>query len=317
MTDHDQRFKELLREFFAEFFALFFPGWVERFDFSRLEWLDKEMFTDPPQGERRYLDLLARVPVLQALITSGQPDAWLALLHVEIESGEAVTVLRPRMSEYYHLLRHRLRLPVLPVALLLRVGLDGIGWDVYEERFWERPVLTFHYAYVGLPALNAADYLQSSNWLGVALSALMRIPEEQKARLKAEALRRLVQSGENDWRRFLLCETVQAYLPLQPPQVQEFDHLLTTEEFHMVMPTMKTWYDQGLEAGLAQGLERGLAQGSRKGQVRSVRLQLEKRFGLLKEEAVQRLEALSADQLDQLAITLLQAASLHDLGLEE
>jgi hypothetical protein len=143
--DHDQRFKELLREFFAEFFALFFPAWANRFDFGQIEWLDKELFSDPPEGERRYLDLLARVPVRKALTSAGQHDAWLALLHVEIESAEAVTALRPRMGDYYFTLRHRLQLPVLPVALLLRVGLDGIGWDVYQEHFWEEPVLTFRY----------------------------------------------------------------------------------------------------------------------------------------------------------------------------
>jgi len=65
--DHDQRFKVLPQEFFAEFFQLFFPDWARRFDFARVTWLDKEVFTDPPQGERRYLDLVARMPVLQAL----------------------------------------------------------------------------------------------------------------------------------------------------------------------------------------------------------------------------------------------------------
>lgn len=56
--DHDQRFKVLLREFFAEFFQLFFPDWAARFDFTQVLWLDKEVFTDPPQGQRRYLDLI-------------------------------------------------------------------------------------------------------------------------------------------------------------------------------------------------------------------------------------------------------------------
>jgi hypothetical protein len=160
-----------------------------------------------------------------------------------------------------------------------------------------------------LPALNAADYLQGSNSLGVALSALMRIPQEQKARLKAEALRKLVQSGENDWRRFLLCDTVQAYLPLPEPQLAEFDRLLTTEDFKMVMPTVKTWYDQGLEEGLEKGI--------RQERLRLLRLLLENRFGPLSEGSIRRLEALSGEQLDELGLALMQAASLQELGLEE
>ena len=45
MVDHDQRFKSLLKAFFAEFFQVFFPAWAERFDFSRLEWLEQEIFS--------------------------------------------------------------------------------------------------------------------------------------------------------------------------------------------------------------------------------------------------------------------------------
>ena len=62
--DHDQRFKVLLREFFAEFIQLFLPDWAPRFDCRQIDWLDKEFFTDLPQGERRTLDLLARLPNL-------------------------------------------------------------------------------------------------------------------------------------------------------------------------------------------------------------------------------------------------------------
>ncbi len=50
MIDHDQRFKSLLKAFFAEFFQVFFPEWADRFDFSRVEWLEQEVFTDPPRG---------------------------------------------------------------------------------------------------------------------------------------------------------------------------------------------------------------------------------------------------------------------------
>ncbi len=49
MADHDQRFKNLLQEFFAEFVQLFFPDWAGRFDFAGLEWLNAEVFPDPPQ----------------------------------------------------------------------------------------------------------------------------------------------------------------------------------------------------------------------------------------------------------------------------
>jgi hypothetical protein len=60
-TPHDQLFKELLRVFFREFLELFFPEVAARLDFARVVFLDKEVFTDVPEGSRRELDLVAQV----------------------------------------------------------------------------------------------------------------------------------------------------------------------------------------------------------------------------------------------------------------
>lgn len=60
-TDHDQRFKALVREFFPDLLRLFFGEWAARFDLSHVEWLDKELTPDPPDGERHILDLVAKV----------------------------------------------------------------------------------------------------------------------------------------------------------------------------------------------------------------------------------------------------------------
>jgi len=46
--DHDQRFKVLLREFFADFMTLFFPHEATVFDFSNIQFLDKEKSTRRP-----------------------------------------------------------------------------------------------------------------------------------------------------------------------------------------------------------------------------------------------------------------------------
>ena len=60
--DHDQRFKNLLQTFFREFLLLFFHRWAERLDATAVEWLDKEIFPDPPEGQRRILDLSPSYP---------------------------------------------------------------------------------------------------------------------------------------------------------------------------------------------------------------------------------------------------------------
>lgn len=157
--DHDQRFKTLIRAFFAEFLRLFFAEWAARFDLDVIEWLDTELFADPPEGSRHVLDLVARVPVTQ---TAAAPGLTLLLVHVEIESAERTTVIKPRLPFYYHFLRDKYLLPVLPLVIYLKVGLDGIGTDVCVEELWGLEVNRFQYLYVGLPGLDAIKYLEET-----------------------------------------------------------------------------------------------------------------------------------------------------------
>src|SRR5262249_4034509 len=89
--DHDQRLKVLLKEFFDAFFTCFFPAWADRFEFTEIDWLDKELFLAPPQGEKRQLDLVARLK-----LRPGAPPPrpgitdLVALVHVEVESRESI-----------------------------------------------------------------------------------------------------------------------------------------------------------------------------------------------------------------------------------
>jgi len=191
--DHDQRFKSLIREFFGDFLRLFFVEWAERLDLSNVEWLDKELLPDPPEGARYHLDLVARVPTLLP-VEGSDPEGWLALVHIEIESADKTTSIKPRLARYYIHLRDRYELPVLPIVIFLKVGLDGIGVDTFSERFWELETLSFQYLYVGLPGLDGLQYAAGDNWLGVALSALMKIPKDKVAELGKEALTKLAKS---------------------------------------------------------------------------------------------------------------------------
>ncbi len=300
--DHDQRLKVLLKQFFGQFFLCFFPAWAARFDFTSIDWLDKELFLAPPHGEKRQLDLVARLRI-RPEAPPPQPGRidLLALVHVEVESRESVQAFRPRMFEYYVQLRRETQLPVLPVGLFLRVGLDGVGWDAYEEHFWEHRLLRFEYAYVGLPALDAEPYATGEHLLGVALSALMRVPPERRAELHAEALKRIALSSENDWRRFLLVECLEAYGDLDEAQLQRLQAILTTEQYQEVRPLMVSTYERvRTEARRDMALQ-----------------QLEVRFGPLAAEVKQRVEALSPEELTQLLLGFAKGLSLKELQLED
>lgn len=260
--DHDQRFKELLKEFFADFLHLFFGQFARRFDLTHIDWLDKELFDDPPDGAKHVVDLVAKVRATEPIDpTATDPAAWLALVHVEIESPDRTTLLKPRFPGYYFRLRSRHGLPVLPIVLYLKVGMEGIGVDVVEERFWEHPTLTFRYLYVGLPGLNAEDYVGGGSWLGVALSALMRMPPGRAAELGAEALRRISEAPVTEKQRLYLGDCVEAYLDLSPEDRARFRAILEANAEEKLMPRNKTSFDLGLEEGLEKGKAEGRTDG--------------------------------------------------------
>jgi len=304
--DHDQRLKVLLKEFFEQFFLCFFPDWAARFDFTNIDWLDKEIFLAPPQGEKRQLDLVARLrlrpgaPPLAKDVTD-----LVALVHIEVESRESAAALRPRMFEYYAHLRRDTGLAVLPIGLYLRVGLDGVGWQAYEEFFWGHRILCFEYAYVGLPALDGEQYALGENVLGVALSQLMRVPPERRVELVAEGLKRITQAGQSDWRRMLLSECLEAYSNLDEQQRQRLQSIMSSEQYAEVRPIMMTTFERGHLAGELAG------------QRKAAIMQMEARFGALPGAVKQRVESLSAEDLDRLTINLVKAESLKDLHLED
>jgi hypothetical protein len=313
MAEHDQRFKQLLQEFFPEFLALFFPRQPARLDFRHIEWLDKELFPDPSQGDVYVLDLVARLrPLVESGQTSGTAEELVTLVYVEVESRDAVATFRRRMYQYYESLRRKYACPVLPVAVYLRVGLDGVGIDGYGEDYDDLQVLRFQYLYVGLPGLDAEQYVVGANWLGVGLSALMRVPRLRKAWLRSEALRRvLLECPEKEYRRFLLRECVEAYLELDEGQQREYVQILNTEPYREIRPMMTTTWEKGLAEGRAQGLEQGRVQGQRQ----LVRAVLEHQFGPLSPTTSQRLDAWPAERLQELLLAVLKAKSLQEVGL--
>jgi hypothetical protein len=162
---------------------------------------------------------------------------------------------------------------------------------------------------VGLPALDAIEYLEGGNWLGVALAALMKIPKEKAAWLGAEALRRIQTAPLSDQQRFFLGECVQAYLPLDEAQQQEFERLITSEPYKGVQVMNATWYEKGIEKGIERGIE--------KGRRLSIQEVLEDRFGDLSHQVLAKLDLMHLDQLASLRKAIFEAKSLKDLGLED
>ncbi len=191
---YDQTLKETLKELFQEFLFLFYPEIAARLDLPRITFLDKETFTDFPEGDQREADLVVQVFTLE-----GEPE--ILLIHVEVEAEKRST-FRARMFEYYSLFRLRERLPIFPIVLYLFPGAGGLTEETHTESLLGKEILRFTYPVIGLRDLAADDYLTSDNPLASGLSALMRVSEEGAARQKLLALKKVASSGENEARKF-------------------------------------------------------------------------------------------------------------------
>jgi len=130
-------------------------------------------------------------------------------------------------------------------------------------------------------------------------------------------LKRIAGSGENDFRRFLLAECLEAYAELDQAQKERLQALLHTETYREVEPLMKTTYERGIEHGNERGIERGIGRGIEQGERRLPLRLLEAKFGPLSAQVRQRVEALSPEALAQLQLDLLHAQALEELRLDD
>jgi hypothetical protein len=260
--------KEVIREFFPDFLRLFFPDRAAAFDLSKVSWRDKELFADPPDGPRHVLDLVAELTRLDG-------DTSLALIHIEIESADSVGDIERRFPDYYFHLRRSSGKPVLPVVVFLKVGLEGLSWREITDSFDGEPTMTLRYRYLGLPALPAADYLRGDNWLGVALSVLMKAPKDQRISFGAEAMQRLGESPLTDGKKALLGDCIENYIDIPEENSNEFRDILEANATGRVPPMHKT----RVQIAREEGIEQGLLEGHLRGQRVAVTELLEAKFG--------------------------------------
>ena len=131
----------------------------------------------------------------------GEPE--IIVVHIEVQA-DVRGDLGKRMLEYYALLWVQFEAPVFPVLLILQGGQEGVGMAEYRHFLFGREVLRFQYARIALVRLSAREYVETSP-LGAALSALMdRGKTSDELELRARMLKRVVTSGLDEERLYLL-----------------------------------------------------------------------------------------------------------------
>ena len=297
--DHDAMFKELLHHLMEFFLKLFFPEEASRLDFSSLIFLEQEQFTDFPGGKHRYIDTLVEIKTLCG------PET--ILVHVEFQSKRERD-FPLRMFRYFSQLRLRRDTPIWPIVLYMPKGSGGLGFEEYTETLFDEKFLPFRYWCIGLPELNAEEYLATKNPVAYGLAPLMNHGSFSKPRLKAICLSGIAQSNINEVQAVLLAFFVDTYLPLNEAGEEEFQKLIQQEEV-IAMQFITSWERQGIIKGRAEGALMALRE--------TLLLQLQEKFGEVPSTAVQQVEAISSKkELEQLFRKFVHANSFAEMGLD-
>lgn len=302
--DHDQIHKQLIEVFFREFMELFCPIEAEQIDFSQIEFLREEFFTDSKRGQRRRLDLLVKV----RLKAGGEK---VVLVHFEFESTHNDSDFPERNFGYFCQIYLRYRTNVISVALFT----DDAVWkepmpSFFESRMSPQSGVRFDFHLIKLKNLDYKQFLRSNNPLAFALMAKMSYDARQRVRLKADFLRLILGVERNDARRNMLLEYVDTYMTLDEPEQAEFNELVHAEaKYEEVL--MQMTREERLE-------KRGELRGQLDGLRQSLKRILTKKFGPLPDSVLQSInEVDSTDRLNELTDIALSAVTLNELMLGE
>jgi hypothetical protein len=311
LTSHDQLAKELFQTFFAGLVRLAAPDVAVQLRLDEAEFLNQQMFTDWPEGDRREVDLLASVPTVEE--SGGR-----VLIHVEVEA-QARSRMRKRVWQYSMQIRLRFDLPVLSILINLRGGRAGVRRERLRERFGDEEAVRFQYRAFSLSGCQAAEYLALPEPLAWALAALMRPGTWSRAEQKIECLRRVAAADLPARSRLLLGNWIETYIQLDERDAAEYDRLRSLASNEEVKTMELTWAErmelQGVEKGMEKGLEQGLTAGIQALRQVVVRL-LGRRFGPVPETVQRKVEAIdSMESLGSLAEKVLEVESIEEMGL--
>ncbi len=307
---HDQFFKEFFRTFFRDFLELFYPDISAELDFGSLRFAEKEVFTDFPEGAMRTADVVAE------LQTSDGVEK-LVLVHIEVEFKWG-SDFGERMYEYYTLLRQRYRKPIIPIAVFLHGGGDGVVEETYNEASLGRRRVQFWYESVALAHLDAEEYVGKGNPVAAALAALMnRRKAREPLTLRALMLRAVMESELEDIPKLLLKNLIEVYFELGATQAKRFERLFSTEEFREAEKMEVMWADRMKAKWAKEGLEEGREKGKIEGKRETLLRLLAKKFGSLSEDVTVHVRALqSVDEIDVYLDRVLTATSLEEMELD-
>jgi hypothetical protein len=291
VIDHDRLFKELLTTFFIEFLDLFFPEVLRYLDTSRLEFLDKELFTDVTSGDTYEADIVVKAAFQE------QPAFF--IIHVE-HQAQAEEDFDLRMFRYFALEHFKHGVPIYPIALFSDDSARRVEPDAYRMDFPDLEVLQFRYRVIQLRRLPWHDFATRRNPVASALLPKMGMERSERPTVLLTSLRLLAQLGLDAARRRLISGFINTYLRLNDQEQAQFEHelaQLAPDEQEATLELTTTWKEEGRKAEALNLTVRFLT----------------RRFGPLPAELEAQISQLALGQVEQLFDAVFDFTRIEDV----
>ncbi|MCP4549719.1 MAG: hypothetical protein GY835_24955, partial [bacterium] len=150
-TAHDETFKTAFREFFADLIELVDSELAATLDLAHAKIQEEDPFADFPGGQVGRADLVAETPTREG-------EHEMVMVHVEV-SGKFLDVMDRRMRRYgFHIeLKHDK--PVVPIAVFLTGGPEGVELREVVQPVGKYKFIVFRYLAFGLSRCLAEEWV--------------------------------------------------------------------------------------------------------------------------------------------------------------
>jgi predicted transposase YdaD len=171
--------------------------------------------------------------------------------------------------------------------------------------------LAFRFRAVDIREMDGAPLLESGNPDENVIAVLMRLGDEREA--VRRILKRIAESepGQREiaLREFIILAGLRRLGAIIQEVTKTMPILDDIMDHDLLGPVLR----RGLQQGRVEGLAEGRVEGRVEGEQTVVMRQIEKRFGPVPSWARERLEAMSAPEVEETALRLLDVRSLEEL----
>lgn len=260
-------------------------------DPTSLEFIDKEVFTDVTAGEKHEVDVLVKARF------RGQDTFF--LIHVENQAS-AKPGFPKRMFIYFSWLLEKYDLPIYPVVIFSYDKPKRAEPTRYKVAFPGKTVLQFDYKVIQLNRIPWRQFLNRPNPAATALMTKMKMSASDRPKVRLECLRLLTTLKLDPAKSKLIGGFIDSYLKLTTAEMKKYElefAALAPEEKEATMVMVTSWERTGMLKGKQELVNR----------------MVQRRFGSVSLQTTERLDQLSAEQLDELGEALFDFTSIADL----